>query len=131
MMNSCKVFVINESLSREDVRFAAKPKAQLRAVPYGSTTKQVVQAGESPVVFSVYDASTSVLADITGTAIFLNVRKGDESVEIKGKVNSDIKGLVSFDVTGLDNGFYSYEVVVRANNYSQTLLSGSYVVKKP
>jgi len=130
-MNSCKVYVVNAALDRNDVTFATKPNAQLRAVPYGTTTKQIVQVDDTPVGFSVYDISTSIIADITGMAIFITVGRGGETlVEVKGKVNSDIKGLVSFVVTGLDNGFYSYDISVRANNYTQSILSGSYVVKK-
>jgi len=131
-MNSCKVFVINEALSREDVTFATKPKVQLRAVPYGASKKQIVKAAESVEqdIFAVYEVATSILADITGMALFLTIFKGsDVFAVVKGKVNSDIKGMVSFKLDELPSGFYSYEVAVRANNYSQSLLSGSYVIK--
>jgi hypothetical protein len=130
-MNSCKVFVVNEALSRDDVTFAAKPKAHLRAVPYGATTKQIVRINNiEQDIFSIFDAGTSILADITGMALFLTIFKGsDVFAVVKGKVNSDIKGMVSFKLDELPAGFYSYEVTVRANNYSQSLLSGSYVTK--
>jgi hypothetical protein len=126
------VLVINETLSRDDVTFAAKPKAQLRAVPYGATTKQIVRINDNVEqdIFSVFDTGTSILADITGMALFLTISKTDGIVaEVKGKVNSDLKGVVSFRLGELTAGFYSYEITVRANNYSQSLLSGSYVVK--
>jgi len=132
MMNSCTVHIINESLSRDDVTFAAKPKAQLRAVPYGSVKKQLVRVfdTEGQEVFSVFDASTNVPADITGMAIFLSISNSEGLVtEVKGKINSDIKGLVSFNVSLLPIAFYSYDIAARAKDYCESLLSGSYVVK--
>lgn len=132
-MNSCKVFVINEALAKEDVTFAAKPKVQLKAVPYGSTKKQIVKnlAASDQDVFSVFDSGTSLPADITGMALFLRVSvSGNDVAQIKGKVNSDIKGVVSFKMPPLDIGFYTYDISVKAaNDYSQSLLSGSYVVQ--
>jgi hypothetical protein len=126
------VHVINESLSRDDVTFAAKPKVQLRAVPYGSVKKQLVRTFETEGqdVFSVFDAVTNMPADITGMAIFISISNSDKlSVEVKGKINSDIKGVVSFKVGLLPIGFYSYDISVRAKDYSESILSGSYVVK--
>lgn len=132
-MNSCKVFVINEVLSKEDVTFAAKPKEQLRAVPFGATKKQIVRsvASDEPLVFAVFDAATSIAANISGMAIFLTISSSSEEVlSVKGKVNIGLTGMVAFKVDGLDVGFYSYEICVKAaNDYSQRLLSGSYVVQ--
>lgn len=133
MMNSCKVFVINAALSKEDVSYAAKPKTQLRAVPYGVTKKQLVRSVGSigQDLFSVYDTATSLPADITGMALFLTIfNSSGDVLQVKGKVNSDIKSMVSFAVQVLDVGFYTYDVVVKAaNEYEQSLLSGSYVVR--
>lgn len=131
-MHSCTVVVINETLDKGDVTFAAKPGAQLKVAPYGSFTKQIVrqQTEVMQEVFAVYDATTNIHADVTGMAIFLTLSNtGGVVSEIKGKVNSDIKGMVSFKMLPLDVGFYSYQVSVRANNYSQVALDGSYVVK--
>jgi hypothetical protein len=133
MMNSCKVFIINEALSKDDVSFAAKPTSKLRAVPFGSAKKQLVRSSESigQDVFSIFDASTSLPASITGMALFLTISNSDGVVfETKGKVNSDIKGMVSFKQNDLEVGFYSYEITARASKgYCQSLLSGSYVVQ--
>lgn len=132
-MNSCKVFVINDSLSREDVTFATKPKVQLRAVPYGASKKQIVKdAGSAEQdIFAVYEVATSIPADITGMALFLTISNSDGVVyQVKGKVNTDVKGLVSFKPSDVPAGFYSYEVCVKAaKEYSQNLLHGSYVVQ--
>ena len=131
-MNSCKVFVLNDSLSRDDVTFSAKPKGQLRAVPYGATSKQIVKNASNPShdLFAIFDAG-SVPCDITGMALFITVSKAGEVVaDVKGKVNSDIKGMVAFKVDDLQAGFYSYEISARAaNDYYQSLLGGSYVVQ--
>lgn len=133
MMNSCKVFVVNESLSRDDVSFATKPKVQLRAVPLGIMKKQIVKSLENfdQDIFSVYEASSNLPADITGMAIFLSISKDDGTIaEVKGKVNSDIKGMVSFKLSNIDVGFYNYEVSVKSyGDYFQSMLSGSYVVQ--
>lgn len=132
-MNSCKVFIINEALSKDDVSFAAKPTFKLRAVPFGSAKKQLVRSSEAlgQDVFSIFDASTSLPASITGMALFLTISNSDGVVsETKGRVNSDIKGMVSFKQDDLEVGFYSYEITVRASKgYCQPLLSGSYVVQ--
>lgn len=131
-MHYCSVVVINESLEKSDVTYAAKPAAQLKAVPYGSFKKQLVrqQGAADQEIFAIYDASTNIPADITGMALFLTISNaGGVLYEIKGKVNTDIKGIVSFKIGYLDVGFYSYEVSVRANKYLQSLLDGSYVVQ--
>lgn len=131
-MHSSTVVVINEALEKGDVTFAAKPRVQLTAVPYGSVKKQLVrqQASVEQEAFAVYEVATSIPADIIGMAFFLTISNAQGVVsEVKGKVNSDIKGLVSFKASSLEVGFYSYQVSVRANNYSQVILDGSYVVQ--
>jgi hypothetical protein len=132
MMHPTTVVVINEYLEKGDVTFAAKPRVPLKAVPYGSFKRQLVRQQESvePDAFAIYEATTNIPAEITGMALFLTISNAAGVVsEVKGKVNSDIKGLVSFRVLQLDTGFYSYEVSVRANNYYQVILDGSYVVQ--
>ena len=131
-MHYCSVVVINESLEKSDVTYAAKPTVQLKAIPYGSFKKQLVrqQGAVDQEIFAIYDASTNIPADITGMALFLTISNaGGVVYEIKGKVNTDIKGIVSFKTEYLDTGFYSYEVSVRANKYLQSILDGSYVVQ--
>jgi hypothetical protein len=131
-MNSCKVIVINEALSRDDVTFAAKPRVQLRAVPLGAMKRQLVKSLSNfdQDIFSVFEMKTNLPADITGMAIFLTISKDDDVVlTSKGKINTDIKGVVSFKVENMDAGFYQYDVSVKAKNYSETLLEGSYVVQ--
>lgn len=131
-MKSCTVVVVNESLEKNDVTFAAKPRVQFKAVPYGSFKKQIVrqQVELEQEAFAVYESVTNLPADITGMAFFLTISNANNVVfEVKGKVNSDIKGLVSFKAEPLDVGFYSYTVSVRANNYTQDVLDGTYVVQ--
>jgi hypothetical protein len=132
-MNSCTVIIINESLARDDVRFAAKPTVELRAVPFGAMKKQIIKNAAlfEQDVFSVFDAATNLPADIAGMAIFLTLSNSDgEVVQVKGKVDSDIKGMISFSYKPPSVGFYNYDISVKAaNEYSQSLLSGSYVVQ--
>jgi hypothetical protein len=63
-------------------------------------------------------------------AIFRTISSKDGIVaEAKGRISQDVKNAVLFATQDIPQGFYSYEVCVRAAGYSQTLLSGSYVVK--
>jgi hypothetical protein len=135
-MRSCTVVVVTESLDKDDVTFAAKPKTSLRAVPLNSTSKQIVKEAEdmSVDVFSVFETNTSLPANLTGMALFITLKNTDDIVaQVKGKVNSDIKNIVHFktiEESGITKGFYQYDVVVKAaNEYEQSLLSGSYVVR--
>lgn len=131
-MHTCRVVVINESLEKNDVTFAAKPRGQLKAVPYGSFKKQLIrqQGAVEQEVFAVYEASTNFPAEIAGMAIFLTIKNAEGAMfEVKGKIDPETKGLVSFKMQELDIGFYSYLVTVRAHKYSQNILDGTYVVQ--
>jgi len=135
-MRSCTVVVVNDALSKDDVTHAAKPKANLRAVPLNAVSKQIVkEVGDVSVdVFSVFETDTSLPANLTGMALFISLKNTDGVVsQVKGKVNSDIKNIVHFKTIegiGIAKGFYQYDVVVKAaNEYEQSLLSGSYVVR--
>lgn len=132
MMKSCSVVVVTEALDKNDVTFAAKPRAEMKAIPYGSFKKQIVrqQSEVGQEAFAIYVSATSLPAEIAGMAFFLTISSTTGVVmETKGKVNSDIKGLVSFKVSPLDIGFYGYKVEVRADQYSQVTLDGTYVVQ--
>lgn len=131
-MKSCSVVVINDALDKNDVTFAAKPRVELKAAPYGLSKKQIVrqQSEIGQEAFAVFEAPTSRPAEIAGVAFFLTISNaGGAVVETKGKVNADLKGFVSFKVAPLDVGFYSYFVEVRSDGYSQVALEGSYVVQ--
>lgn len=132
MINSCSVIVANELLSSDDVTYAAKPKVQLRAVPFRAASKQIVRSvgDTTDDTFSVFDASTGFPANITGMAMFLTITdKSGACMVIKGKVKKDSVNLVSFGSQDLVAGFYSYNVSVKANDYTQRMLEGSYVVR--
>lgn len=131
-MKSCSVVVISEALDKNDVTFAAKPRMELKAIPYGFAKKQIVrqQSELGQEAFAVFEAPTSHPAEIAGMAFFLTVSNAAGSVlETKGRVSLDMKGLVFFKVPLLDVGFYSYSVEVRSDGYSQVVLDGSYVVQ--
>lgn len=131
-MKSCSVIVLNEALDKNDVTFAAKPRVELKAVPYGLFKKQIVrtQAEVGQEAFAMFEAPTNLPAEIAGMAFFLTVSNTAGVVfEVKGKVSADVKGFVSFKMKPLDVGFYSYSVAVRSDGYSQTILEGTYVVQ--
>jgi hypothetical protein len=131
-MRSCTVVVVNEALEKHDVTFATKPRVLLKAVPYGSFKKQLMrkEGAVDQEVFVVYESATNLPAEITGMAVFFTVKNSDGVIlEVKGRIDLDTKGLVSFNLQPLDKGFYSYSVDVRASNYSQIILDGTYVVQ--
>jgi hypothetical protein len=132
MMKSCSVVVINEALEKNDVTFAARPSVELKAIPFGSSRRQIVrqQSEVGLEAFTMFEVPTSHPADIAGMAFFLTISNTAGVVsEVKGKVSQEMKGFVSFKVAPFDVGFYSYSVSVRADGYSQVTLDGSYVVQ--
>jgi hypothetical protein len=136
-MHSCVVVVVNDSVSKDDVTYAVKPAVQLRATPVGNNSKQIVRTiGDgSLLAFTVFDATTSFPVMLSGMAIFFTVhsKDGEGVISVKGRTTPGVKNVVYFQddsFQGMAAGFYSYDLTVRAaDEYSQTILSGSYVVK--
>lgn len=128
-MDACRVF-IGEAPSEEDIQILPEGM-KLKAIPSAGTRQVVIDMLDGqPLSFSVFNAATSLPANVMGFPVFLILQDklGNCVGKVQGSTTSTTFGAVLFSPSKLSNvmvGFYNYRISIGC----AILAEGSCVVR--